>query len=189
MTKRLLLAAALLLPVLTRAEIGNGTIEIQGSSAAGFSRDTSKVSGEDSVTTTSFGFNVGGLYYLTRNVGVGAEVQVTRATTDIGAGDVTLTQLAFVPKLGVDFPITQSASVFGEALLGIEHIKGESGGSSGSTSAFVWGIGGGVKLFPMAALSVDLGLRLRSARTNDTPKETDTSLSLMVGLSGYFGTH
>ena len=189
MTKKLLLAAALLLPVLAHAEIGQGTIELQGSSTAGFSRDTVKVSGEPNVTTTSFGFNVGGLYYLTHLVGVGAEIQVARATTDVGAGDVTLTHLAFVPKLGIDFPLTQSASVFGEALAGIEHVKGESGTSSGSTSAFVWGIGGGVKLFPMAALSVDLGLRLRSARTNDTPKETDTSLSFMVGLSGYFGTH
>ena len=189
MTKKLLLAAALLLPLLARAEIGAGTIELQGSSTAGFSRDTAKVSGEDSVTTTSFGFNVGGLYYLTHLVGVGAEVQVSRATTDVGAGDFTVTHLALVPKLGIDFPITQSASVFGEALLGIEHVKGESSGSSGTTNAFVWGIGGGVKLFPMAALSVDLGLRLRSARTNDSPKETDTSLSFMVGLSGYFGTH
>jgi len=58
-----------------------------------------------------------------------------------------------------------------------------------STTAFVWGLGGGVKLFPMAALSVDLGLRLRSARDNDTPAATDTSLSFMIGLSGYFGGH
>ena len=185
MTKKLLLAAALLLPLLARAEIVDGTIELQGSSTAGFSRRTIKVSGHPSVTGNTFQFAVGGLYYLTHNVGVAAEVQVSHGPPFNIPGAGSMTSLGLVPKLGVDFPITQSASLFGEALAGVQHVKLD----GSSTTAFVWGLGGGVKLFPMAALSVDLGLRLRSARDNDTPAATDTSLSFMIGLSGYFGGH
>lgn len=194
--RKTLLAAALLLPTLALGEIHAGTIEIQGSSSAGFNWSQAKEEGQPTFTSKSFLLGVSGLYYLTPLVGLGAEVDVTRSTIDLnnefGGGTATGTRLLLAPKLALDFPLNATTSLFAEALVGLVRQSADSGAVSASATAFTWGVGGGVKLFPIPALSVDLGLRLRSLHADASDfgaKETDTDVSFMFGLSAYFGGH
>jgi opacity protein-like surface antigen len=190
--KKTLLAVALLLPTLALGEIQAGTVELRGSSTAGFQRVTTTVRGMNSSSSTGVALSTGALYYLTPHLGLGAEVFAGYDRSSGDVGSLKVTQLGLAPKLGLDLPLTPTASLFGEALAGMEWLEVTDGDLSNSTNAFAWGLGGGVKLFPIAALSVDLGLRYRWVQykaSSLVPTETHTALSFMIGLSGYFGGH
>jgi opacity protein-like surface antigen len=186
MIKRMLVVLAVAAPMLAQAEVQAGTIEIMGSSQLGFSNTTFKPDGGSKSERSNFGANVGGLFYVTPMLGLGAEVFYDKTTDSFQGVDTKFSQLGFGPKVGLDFPIGPQASLFGEALIGIS----ASDNDGFKTSGVTFGLGAGVKFFPAKAVSLNFGINYQSTSLKDqdsSAKATSTNLFVGVGVSGYIG--
>lgn len=186
MTKRMMILVAALVPVLAQAEVGAGTIEVTGGSVLGYSATTIDPDVGTKLEDTTFGLEVGALYYLTPMIGVGAEVAYDKTTSKFGDSETKDTTIVLAPKVGLDYHVADKVSLFAEALVGWS--QAESDGTK--ASGLVWGLGGGLKYFLAPSFSANIGLNYRSAslKESDTDaKATASNLFVGVGFSGYFG--
>lgn len=208
--KKLTIAfAAALLPLVASAEITAGTIQVSGgsnlSALAGSLEETFKEPGVPNVVekTDLWNFNLeaGALYYLTPMIGVGLDVGYDSMAAEYKYDQykVTETNLFIGPKVGLELPLAEKLSVFGDLGLGLvkytaEHEDTSTGikVSSGGGSGVGFRVGAGVKYFLIPAISVDAGLRYRYESYSYSFPGTDIdakrgAFGLVVGLSGYFG--
>lgn len=202
--------AAILLPTLAAAsDIKPGAIEVSGRSMLDLSSGSQETkraeTGLPTVATdkhdiSKVGLEAGALYYLTRNVGVGLVLGYERTKDKDKLNAVTLTDslLTIGPKVGVDFGIAEKLSVFGDADLVYATGNHKEQDPTAPTvtwdvSGFGFGLAAGLKYFPLAALSIDVGVDYRYLKVKGdvTPLIQDTTTKSGVGgfagLSFYFG--
>jgi opacity protein-like surface antigen len=208
--KKLTLAfAAALLPVLASAEIAAGTIQVSGatnlSALTGTQEVTISTPGvPDEIQKTdhwNFNLETGALYYLTPMIGVGFDLgYASDAREEKWRGEkTTFTDLFIGPKAGIDLPVAEKLSVFGDLSIGLvrhtlefEDLVNSLNNEKHTANGFGFGIGAGVKYFVVPALSLDAGLSYKyESYSYDFQGSSydvkDGNFGLVVGVSGYFG--
>lgn len=182
----LLLTLAALAPSRAGAEVEVGTIEVGGASVLGYSASRVETDAGGALETTTWGLEVGGLYYVTPQVGVGLEFAYDKTTLSDGFATARQTTILLGPKVGLHQPLGDGLALFGEALVGFAQLDTEGSQPKG----FAFGLGGGLKVFLSPGFSADLGLRWRRTELEDGrsgAKATSTDLFVGAGFSVYLG--
>lgn len=199
--------AVALLPLLASAELAAGTIELTGGSNLNFSTGEEKWTDRTPVgdfvekhDLTNFDLDTGVLYYLTPNVGVGFELGYAREKDEILNETRTLSTTFIGPRVGLDLGLGEKISVFGDLALGFARVNDRFEDSldplsdwEDTYSGLGFRLAGGVKYFPVPALSFNAGLAYSYLTvTGDTAPGVETNLKktdlgLNVGISVYLG--
>jgi hypothetical protein len=208
MLKALVLAVASL-PVCALAtnpaELTPGTLELSGSASLQIGTGSTKVkpdlAGAEAVKTDTgeYVLDVGGFYYVTPSVGLGLSVSYEKQTEESDGLDERSQLLTIGPALSLQLPVAPSLAVFGRGTIGYARSRlwgAEMPDLEGH--GYGYSVEGGLRYYPIAQLSIDLGLSYTHAKlTTDaasTPVEsipkiegTSSGLTASVGLSVYLG--
>jgi len=186
MIKRMLVVLAMAAPVLAQAEVSAGTFEVTGSGQLGYLSTTVDPDGGTTFESSTFGLDVGGLYYLTPMVGLGAEVFADYTTNKQGGLETNIKRFGLAPKVGLDLHVADKVSLFGDLKIGWREADSDNGSK---TSGMVWGVGAGLKYFLAPSFSASIGLNYEQIEldSNQDGKATFSNLFFGLGFSGYFG--
>lgn len=205
--------AALALAALPLAAAGNelspGAVEVTGSTNLDLSGTKSKATTStpgfaDSIEETSsssVGFEVGALYFVTSHVGLGVEVGYSSEKSWSPTLKTKDWVLMVGPKVGAQLSVAEKLSVFGEAVA--VYASGSTieedrvfpfGGSTVDVTGYGVGAAAGVKFFPARGFSLDAGVRYlftRMVGEGDLGVEVTVesrNLGAFAGFSVYFGS-
>jgi hypothetical protein len=187
------------------ADVSRGAVELSGGTALSFTTGSTTLrpdapgAAEVETDTTSYVLDAAGLYYVARNVGLGLSLAYDKETEEIGANDLRSWVLLVGPAISAQLPVAPQLAVYGRASIGyaasrtwgeeIPDLKG---------SGYGLGLRAGVRYFPVAQFSLDVGVAYAYAKlTTDattTPtivlpetEGTSSGVTLSAGLSVFFG--
>lgn len=211
MTKGILAAVALLLPVAPRAagdltaDLSAGTFQLVGESALGFRTGSTTMkfdapgAPETSSDLTEYGLDVAGLYYLVPDVGLGLSVSFDRSTEETAGVEERTWTVTVGPELSVQKAVAERVAVFGRGMVGYATAR-MSGTGEPDLSATGFGVGlqAGVRYFVVKQVSIDAALTYTYVKlTTDevtTPTGTipelearSSSFGFGAGVSVFFG--
>lgn len=185
--RRIWLAALVALPFVAEArELQRGTLEVSGSTSADFSKQTIEIEGvSGDIDVTSRQLELGGLYYLGPNLGLGAFVSHEFTETEFGTSKSTDSTTVLGPALGVKVSTSERLSLFGTFGVGIA--RGEI--DDVDLEGYGLQVGGGLSIFLIDQASFDVGLVYAFlSLEDDFGTSLDTQgFGLTLGLSLYFG--
>lgn len=204
-----LLVAVAALPVIAlaadHADVAAGAVELSGATALSFSTGSTKVkpdapgATEVKTDTTEYGVDAAAFYYVVRNVGLGLSVGYDNQKEETGAADQRAWMLMLGPAVSVQLPVAPRLAVYGRGTLGYAASRtwGEDVPDL-KANGYGFGLEAGAKYFPVAQLSVNVGVAYAYAKlTTDAtttptvtiPKvdATSSGLTVSAGLSVYFG--
>jgi len=185
MKLRTLALVSLLIPALASArDLSAGTLQLGGDTNLGFSMTTTDFGGGD-VDTNVFDIGVSGLYYIIPNLGVGAFLDYSNESTEFEDIESDFSSTIIGPQVSYNLSLAEQASAFGTFGLGYAKVDADDAEASG----FAWQLGGGIRYFPVSAVSLDGSITYSNVSLEDDfNNEGDVSdLRIGVGLSFYFG--
>jgi hypothetical protein len=194
--KRMFVALAMLPMLAQAAELNPGTIEVTGGSNLGLEfGSVDRTGATEKTKTTDFGLDLTGLYYVTKNIGVGLNAGYAFSSEKLGDAKDTLSALLIGPAVGFDYAVAPKASVFGIANVG--YASGKLTEDDGvdeietKTSGFGFGLAAGAKYFLTNSFSLNgsVGYDWLKLTNDDVTPEDETTVSgfgVDVGLSVYF---
>jgi hypothetical protein len=189
MRKLILVAALAALPSLVSAQsLKAGTLQLSGASGLQFGSNKLEQDGFADFDTTVRQLGGDALYYVTPIIGVGVTVSYVYQKLDDGVDTQESTDTAFGPIVGLNLPIGEKVALSAFGGFGRQSTEFDNGFVT--TEGDGWGIflGGGLKVFPVQSVSLDLGLQLsRFGLDFDGQDVTSTNVALRAGISVYLG--
>jgi opacity protein-like surface antigen len=199
------------------ADVRAGAVEVLGGASLRLSSASGKVKmdqpapNEYTTSSDDYAFELAALYYVARDVGVGLaatweyEQQSTEGIPKQGGGNVSLQERTRIwtvgPAVSAQLPVAASLALFARGTLA--YAVARTSGLDTPTlkgSGYGFAVGGGLKYFPLAQVSLDAGLtysylRLKTDAIADDPQygsfpattATSSGLTISAGLSVYFG--
>jgi opacity protein-like surface antigen len=204
-----ILVAIAVLPVTTlaanTADVSRGAVELSGDTALSFSTGSTKVkpdapgATEVETDTTVYGVDAAAFYYVVRNVGLGLSIHYENEKEETGASDERAWTLLLGPAISGQLPVAPGLAVFGRGTFGYAASRswGEDLPDLKGTG-YGFALEAGAKYFPMAQLSLNLGVGYAYAKltTDETTTPTTTvpeieatssGITVFAGLSVYLG--
>ena len=185
MKKTVIVLLALFVPAsLWAMDINQGKFELSGSTAFNFSDTTTEVSGQPDTDTTSYSFQLDGLYYIANNFGLGLILQYEKAEIEQGGFDTDISSLLIGPQVTYNFPLSEKVSLFVNGAVGYATAEVDNEDADG------WGfqVGGGLKYFLTNSASINAALTYQNLSMEaDAGGDLDMDgFNIGVGLSIYF---
>lgn len=165
-------------------DLAAGTMELSGWTALGYNSQTVDFGGGEQ-DYSSFSIDIGGSYYVVKNLAVGAFVNYLDESNSGDLGDSDSSTFVVGPQLTYNLGVAPQASVFFTGGLG--YATNDEDGFA--TDGWAFTLGGGLRYFPVDRVSFDALLSYISASLEDDLGDTvDTSgFGIGVGLTVYFG--
>lgn len=196
MTKKILVALALFPMAAFASGITPGTVELKGGTNLGFLSGSSKSDPGGSTTdVTQYGVDGTGLYYVTPNLSVGAQLQYGSETFKFeGGGERGQTDLRIGPAVAYEQEVAPQIAVFGLGTIGyVSSTETATGSPDDTFSGYGIGLEAGVKYFIAKPVSLNAALAYDYAKLSGdsiggvTPERTDSGFGLKFGISVYLG--
>lgn len=186
--KKLVLAAAIAaLPLVTTAQqLSAGTLQLSGGTQLSFTSGTIEFEGGDEVDVDTRSLNLGALYYVAPQLGIGLAFDHEYSKLDApGFPSTESTTTVIGPMVGLNLPVGSSLAVFVDGAIGLARMEEDDLEADG----LAFGLGAGLRIFPARWASFDLGLRYQKlALEFDGGGEVDTTtVSVGAGISVYLG--
>jgi len=181
----IVLLALLVLPAtLWAMDINQGKIELSGQTRFNFSKTEIETTGSPDVDETTWEFQLDGLYYLQRNLGLGVIFQYDKTETEVAGVSVDSSTFIIGPQVTYNFPLNEKVSLFVNGAVGYATAEVANNDADGWAYQF----GGGLKYFLTNSASINGTLQYRSiSLEDDFNNDIDTSgVSVGVGISIYF---
>jgi opacity protein-like surface antigen len=185
MKLRTLALVSLLLPTLASArDLSAGTLQLGGDTSLGFTMSSTDYGAGD-VDTNTFDVGVSGLYYVIPNLSVGAFLDYVNQSIDFGDGESDISSTVIGPQVSYNLSLAEQLSGFGTLGLGYAKVEADDEDASG----FAWQLGGGIRYYPVRAVSLDGSITYSNlSLEDDFDNEADHSdFRIGLGLSFYFG--
>ena len=182
----IVLLALLVLPAtLWAMDINQGKIELSGQTRFNFSKTEIETTGSPDVDETTWEFQLDGLYYLQRNLGLGVIFQYDKTETEIAGVDVDSSTFIIGPQVTYNFPLSEKVSLFVNGAVGYATAEIDNFDADG----WAFQLGGGLKYFLTNSASINGSLTYQnlSLEADSGGGDIDTSgINVGVGLSIYF---
>jgi opacity protein-like surface antigen len=142
------------------------------------------VSGQPDTDTTTYSFEIDGLYYIANNLGLGLILQYENSEIERGGVDIDSSSLLIGPQVTYNFPLNDKVSLFVNAAVGYAEAEVEDADADG----WGWKVGAGLKYFLTNSASINgvvsyKALSLEDDSDNDFDED---GVSVGIGLSIYF---
>jgi opacity protein-like surface antigen len=185
MKKTVIVLLALFVPVpLWAMDITQGRFEMSGQSNFNFSKMDIEVTGTPDADVTSTEFQIDGLYYLQKNLGLGLSILYDKTETEAAGASFDTSTFLIGPQVSYNIPLNEKVSLFVNGLAGYASVEIDGEDADG------WGyqIGGGLKYFFTNTTSINGTLSYQSlSMEDDFGNDFDSSgVSVGVGLSIYY---
>ena len=177
-----------------QSPIKGGQVEVAGTTALSFTRDTVTPKGGKGVDNNITSLGLGLVYYVTPmiGIGVGGTYQNLSLTDPSSSDKIEASTGAVGPTLKLRFGVGDKTAVYVSGSGGIAktHLKGsQSATGTGDTDGKFWAAGGGLNFFIVDAVSFNLGVQYQKTKLTKGSNEADTSgFVVAVGFSMYFGS-
>lgn len=181
----IVLLALLVLPAtLWAMDINQGKFELSGTTAFRFSDTTSEVSGQPDIDTTTYSFEIDGLYYIANNLGLGLILQYENSEIEQGVSETDISSLLIGPQVTFNIPLNEKVSLFVNGAVGYAKAEVDDEDADG----WGWQVGGGLKYFLTNSASINAAVTYQSLSMEaDAGGDFDTDgFNVGVGLSIYF---
>lgn len=185
MKKVMIVLLALLVPAsLWAMDINQGKFELSGQTRFNFSKTTAEATGSPDVDITSNEFQIDGLYYLQKNLGLGLSILYDKTETESGGVSVDSSTFIIGPQVTYNFPLNEKVSLFVNGAVGYATVEVDNADADGWAYQF----GGGLKYFLTNSASINGTLNYQKiSLEDDFNNDIDVSgMSVGVGISIYF---
>jgi opacity protein-like surface antigen len=186
MKKTVIVLLALFVPAsLWAMDINQGKFELSGTTAFNFSDTTTEVSGEPDVDTTTYSFEIDGLYYIANNLGLGLILQYENSEVEQdGFPDTEISSLLIGPQVTYNFPLSEKVSLFVNGAVGYAEAEVDDADADG----WGWQVGAGLKYFLTNSASINGVVSYKAlSLEDDSDNDFDVDgVSVGVGFSIYF---
>lgn len=186
--KKIVLGMLLVMMVAVSAEAREmkpGTVKFSGATNASIMNTTTDINGEEADDTDSIELETSAVYFLNKNIGVGAGIAYENSDSD----GFESTTIVIGPTLAVDVPINQSLNFIADATVAYFQNKMEFGNGELDIDGFAWGASAGLAMFPAESVSLDITANYLALDGEESDSGTDfesSSFGLNLGVSVYF---
>lgn len=175
-------------------EIEPGTVKLSGATNASFFNTTIDGDGDEISDTDTFSLAADAVYFVTKNIGVGASLNYENSKTDfsaaIGGGFDEETTIIIGPTVAFDLPLTDQLNFIADASIGYFQMTFEDDiAKNFDADGLAWQISAGVAMFPIKQVSLDLIAQYQVLDGEDSVNDFDTetaSMGVDLGVSVYF---
>ncbi len=181
----IVLLALLVVPAtLWAMDINQGKIELSGQTKFNFSKTDIEATGSPDIDVTTFEFQLDGLYYLQKNLGLGLTILYDKTETEVAGASVDSSTFIIGPQVTYNIPLNEKVSLFVNGAVGYATAEFDNADADGWAYQF----GGGLKYFLTNSASINGAVSYQSiSLEDDFNNDIDTSgVSVGVGLSIYF---
>ena len=181
----IVLLALLVLPAtLWAMDINQGKLELSGKTAFDFSDTTTEVSGQPDTDTTTYSFEIDGLYYIANNLGLGLILQYENSEIEQGGFETDISSLLIGPQVTYNFPLSEKVSLFVNGAVGYAEAEVDDADADG----WGWQVGAGLKYFLTNSASINGVVSYKAlSLEDDSDNDFDVDgVSVGVGFSIYF---
>lgn len=139
-------------------DIGAGTTEISGGTAASFSSLTYDAGGGDELDQDTLSVTLDVLHYVVPNFGVGLSLGYLNVSESYEGFDMESSTTSIGPQLVYNIGISEAASLFVGGGVGFSRMEAEFDGDSEDLDGWYWTAGGGLRFFVSERAAVNCGV-------------------------------